>query len=50
MKTKCSVCNEIYDDKDPENDIFIQNECPMICYECSDKQRDEFFSRINASL
>jgi hypothetical protein len=35
MKAKCDVCKEMYEEKDPECEIFIENECPMICHECS---------------
>ena len=42
MKAKCDVCNQDYEDKDPENDIFIQSGCQMICYDCINKQNKEF--------
>lgn len=42
MKTKCSVCEKEYEENDEDNFIFIESDCPMICYKCIDRQNREF--------
>jgi hypothetical protein len=37
MKATCSECKKEYEEKCPGNEIFIEEGCPMICYECKDK-------------
>ena len=37
MITICHECENEYEEKDPENAIFIENDCPMICYQCAKK-------------
>ncbi len=34
MKAKCSQCLKDYKELDEDEFIFIENDCPMICYDC----------------
>jgi len=47
MKALCNFCKKEYEELHEKDFIFIENGCPMICYECNKKLIWDFENKMN---